>query len=196
MCGNARPRHRVDRGLVKPIISPHIRIRHPEFFVVGQDSIIDDFCYFSTKVEIGYCCHIASCCTIAGGAARQFRLGDYSSISAGVRIWCTSDDFVNDVVAIIPEAAGPVKENLIFGDVELGAYTAVGANSVVMPRNCIPEGTTIGAMSFVPVEFPFEAWSVYAGIPIRLVAKRNRPQVLAQVEKINSAMKHTGVPNA
>ena len=90
------------------IISPNIRVRHPEFFKVGEDSVVDDFCYFSTKVTIGRGSHVASGCSVAGGVGRQFTLGDYCSLSSGVKIWCTSDDFVNDLVTLIPADAGAV----------------------------------------------------------------------------------------
>ena len=62
-----------------PIVSTNIRLRHPEHFVVGEHSIVDDFCYFSTRVRIGDFAHVASGCTVAGGAARLFALGSYSS---------------------------------------------------------------------------------------------------------------------
>jgi acetyltransferase-like isoleucine patch superfamily enzyme len=171
-----------------PIISSHIRVRHPEHFVVGADSIVDDFCYFSTRVRIGRASHVASGCSIAGGVSFQFTLGDYSSLSSGVKVWCTSDDFVNDIVTIIPAAAGSVKTHLIEGDVSVGHFTAVGSNSVVMPGNEIPEGTVIGALSFVPPRFAFEPWSVYAGAPIRLVGRRNRVNVLSQIRRLDEAL--------
>src|SRR5262245_29038135 len=114
---------------MKPIISPNVRIRHPEHFAVGDHSIVDDFCYFSTRVSVGTCSHIASGCSVAGGAARLFTLGDFSSLSSGVKIWCTSDDFANDIVAILPPGVGSIKTHLIEGDVTFGHYTAVGSNS-------------------------------------------------------------------
>ena len=171
---------------MKPIISPHIRVRCPEEFVIGEDSIIDDYCYFSTRVRVGCCSHIASGCTIAGGRERLFTLGDYSSLSAGVRIWCTSDDFRNDLVTILPDGLSDLKSCLITGDVEFGDMTAVGANSVVMPDNHVPEGTVIGALSFVPPRFAFNRWSVYAGVPVRRVGERNRENVLAQAERLRA----------
>ena len=163
-----------------PIVSPHIRIRHPEHFHVGEGSIVDDFCYFSTQVRVGIYSHIASGCSVAGGGDRLFVLGDFSSLSSGVKVWCTSDDFTNDLVTIVPEGWGNIKDHLITGDVRLEAMTAVGANAVIMPRNHIPEGTVIGALSFVPPDFPFQPWSVYAGIPIRRVGERNSENVLRQ----------------
>jgi acetyltransferase-like isoleucine patch superfamily enzyme len=168
------------------IISANIRVRHPEHFVVGEGSIVDDFCYFSSKVAIGRCSHIASGCSVAGGLERQFTLGDYSSLSSGVKVWCTSDDFVNDVVTILPEGLDHLKQHLISSDVSLGDYTGIGANSVIMPGNDIPVGTVIGALSFVPPSFRFEPWSVYAGIPIRYLRPRSRENVLSQAARIDA----------
>lgn len=171
---------------MKPIVSSHCRIRYPEFLVIGEDSIVDDFCYFSTKVRIGRCTHIASGCSIAGGVERQFTIGDFSSLSSGVKIWCTSDDFANDIVTIVPAGVDHVKDHLITGDVAFGDYTAVGANAVVMPGNCVPEGTAIGALSFVPAAFELRPWSVYAGTPVRYLRPRNRENVLRQATRLRS----------
>jgi acetyltransferase-like isoleucine patch superfamily enzyme len=167
---------------MKPIISPNVRIRYPDRFEAGQFSIVDDFCYFSTRVKIGFCSHVGNNCSIGGGPERLFSLGDFSSLSAGVKVWCTSNDFINDLVAIIPSGVGEIGDNPIMGDVVFENYTGAGANSVIMPDNVIPEGTTIGALSYVPTRFPFDPWTVYAGAPIRRVGGRNRERVLAQVE--------------
>lgn len=174
---------------MKSIISQNCRIRHPEHFSVGDYSIIDDYCYFSTRVKIGRCSHIASGCSIAGGKDRLFVLGDYSSVSAGVKIWCTSDDFTNDIATIIPENFGEIKNNLITGDVIMGNLTAVGSNSVIMPDNIIPEGTVIGALSFVPPNFRFKPWGVYAGIPVKFIKNRNKENVIKQFEELEKKIK-------
>jgi acetyltransferase-like isoleucine patch superfamily enzyme len=173
---------------MQPLISPNSMIRHREDFVIGEDSIVDDYCYFSTRVRIGQCTHIASGCSVAGGGDMLFEIGRFCSLSSGVKIWCTSDDFVNDVVAIMPPGIDQVKENLIRGNVILGDYTAVGSNSVIMPRNRVPEGTVIGALSFVPVGFEFRPWSVYAGTPVRFIRPRNRESVMSQVRRLEAAL--------
>lgn len=173
---------------LKPIVSPNSRIRHPEHFAIGPYSIVDDYCYFSTRVRIGLCSHIASGCSVAGGGDRQFVLADFCSLSSGVKIWCTSDDFVNDLVTIIPEGVGPLKERLIIGDVTFGNYTAAGSNAVVMPDNRIPEGAVIGALSFVPAHFSFEPWTVYAGTPLRRIGPRNRAAVIAQADRLRAQL--------
>jgi acetyltransferase-like isoleucine patch superfamily enzyme len=173
---------------MKPIISPNSRIRNPEEFVIGDDSIVDDYCYFSTKVRIGRCTHIASGCSIAGGVSMQFEIGHFCSLSSGVKVWCTSDDFVNDLVTLIPPDVDDVKANLIRGDVIFGNYTAAGANSVVMPGNRVPEGTVIGALSFVPAGFEFRPWSVYAGTPVRFIRLRDREGVMDQVRRLEALL--------
>jgi acetyltransferase-like isoleucine patch superfamily enzyme len=171
---------------VNPIISKNIRVRHPEHFEVGVGSIVDDFCYFSTRVKVGRWSHIAAGCHVGGGQAHLFEFGDFSSLSAGVKIWCASDDFVNDVVTILPAGMTGVKQRAIEGDVHFGRATAVGSNSVVMPQNRVPEGTVIGALSFVPPRFDFKPWSVYAGTPVRRLGPRNQDAVLAQIEQIEA----------
>lgn len=171
---------------MEPIISPNVRVRCPEFFIVGKYSIIDDFCYFSTRVRIGISSHIASGCSIAGGKQFSFEMGDFSSLSSGVKIFCVSNDFVNDLVVVTPPALNLEEIHPVEGDVSLGHYTGIGANSVVMPGNFIPEGTVIGALSFVPPAFPLEPWSVYAGSPIRFIRRRNRDNVLKQIEKLRN----------
>ncbi|MBM4358465.1 MAG: acyltransferase [Deltaproteobacteria bacterium] len=171
---------------MKPIVSPNIRLRCPDAFVIGEGSIIDDYCYFSTRLEIGRYTHIANNCSAAGGRERLFRVGDYCSLSAGVRIWCTSDDFVNDVVALPPPGMVDPKDHLISADVSLANFTAVGCNSVVMPGNRIPEGTVIGAMSYVPPFAELLPWHVYAGVPARPIRPRNRANVERQVAEMEA----------
>jgi len=171
------------------IVSKNIRIRYPEVFKVGDYSIVDDFCYFSSAVYVGRCSHIASGCSVAGGRNESFILGDYCSLSSGVKVWCASDDFVNDLVTIIPSfVKQKVKENFITGGVKIHNYCAIGSNTVIMPNNQIPEGVSIGALSFVPANFKFEPWSVYAGSPIRLIKKRNQESVIKQANKLELAL--------
>ncbi len=175
----------------EPIISKNIRLRVPDHFEIGDYSIVDDFCYFSTKVLVGKCSHISSGCTVAGGRERQFTLGNYSSLGAGANVFCVSDEFVNDLGCIIPGLpdAATIKENLIEGDVVFEDCTILGPNCVCLPQNTIPEGTVIGALSFVPANFRFEPWTVYAGIPIQRIRARNKDRVLGQVRKVEEHLR-------
>lgn len=173
---------------MRPIISPNIRVRYPALFVVGEDSVIDDYCYFSTQVTVGRGSHIASNCTIAGGRTHRFALGDLASVSAGVRIWCASNDFARDLVALTPPGYDDPAIHLIVGDVLIGDLTGIGANSVIMPDSLIPEGAVVGALSFVPPRARLEPWSVYAGAPVRRIGDRDRDRVLAQAARLRDAL--------
>lgn len=177
---------------MRPIISKNCRIRHPDQFQIGRYSIVDDFCYFSTRIKIGICSHIAPGCTIGGGKERLFTLGDYSSVGSGVKIYCTSENLPNDVGTIIPREFGKIMNNQITGDVSMGNMTAIGVNSVILPNNHIPEGTVIGALSFVPPNFRFKPWSVYAGIPVKFIKRRNKKNVIRQARLIEGKIKSKG----
>lgn len=168
---------------MKPIVSRNCRVRYPEHFRVGEYSVVDDYCYFSTMVEVGRFSHIAACCTVAGGRETKFTLGDYSSVSSGARIFCKSNDFVNDLAVLLPRGVN-IGDKPIAGNVSIGNMCGVGANSVIMPGNEIPDGTVVGALSFVPAEYMFKPWSVYAGSPIRLLKKRNKSRVLKQAKQL------------
>ncbi len=175
---------------MRAIVSKQIRLRRPELLeAIGDDSIIDDYCYISARVRIGRGSHIAAGCTIGGGPSRVFTMGDFSSLSAGVTVWVTSTDYVRDLVMIVPREIGPIDTHLISGDVALSNYTGIGANSVIMPDNVIPEGTVIGALSFVPERSDLEPWSVYAGSPIRFVGRRDRDSVLAQLAAVEAGLR-------
>ena len=67
-----------------------------------------------------------------------------------------------------------IKDNPIKGDVKIGDFCIVGSNTVIMPNNRIPEGVAIGALSFIPQNFSFKSWSVYAGTPIKFIKKREK----------------------
>jgi len=167
----------------EPIISSNIRVRYPDVFEVGEGSVVDDFSYFSTQVKIGRFSHVAPSCTVAGGRDRVFTFGDFGSLASGTRVYCTSNDYVRDLITIFPRGIDPHTDG-ISGDVTIGDYSGVGANAVVMPDNHIPEGAVIGALSYVPPQFEFEPWSVYAGCPVKRIRERDRDEVMRQRDRV------------
>lgn len=175
-------------GAMDPIISKNTRLRYPELFSAKEYSIIDDYCYFSTEVRIGRLCHVATGCSVSGGKERKFVLDDYSGLSAGSRVWCTSNDFERDLITVVPKECEEVQD-VISGDVVMEKYTGLGTNTIVMPDNVIPEGTVIGALSYVPPSSELEPWSVYSGIPVRLVKRRDKESVLGKVREIEKSLR-------
>lgn len=162
------------------ILGEYVIIKKPDLMEIGDNVRIADFCRISTACKIGDNCEIAPGTYIAGGNGKYlFEMGSFSSLAAGVKVWLSSNDYVNELVThSVPE----VKE--IEGNVRLGRFTGVGTNSVIMPNNNIPEGVTIGALSFVPSNYKFEPWTVYAGRPIKPIKKRNKANILKTLEKI------------
>jgi acetyltransferase-like isoleucine patch superfamily enzyme len=157
-----------------------VAIPRPEQISLGNHVRICEFVRITSLCELGDYTELHTQVSIAGGFGRhKFVLGSYSSIAAGVKIWLSSDDYKN---GLITHAVPGVKE--LEGDVIFGKYTGCGCNSVVMPDNHIPEGAVVGALSFVPMGFKFEEWSVYAGCPVKKVGTRNREAVLKPLRKL------------
>ena len=137
---------------MKKIISKNIRIRNKKFFTIEKGSIIDDFSYFSTKVKIGSFTHIAANCHIGGGINYQFEIVNFCSISSGVKVWCESNNYIEDL-PIVHKNIKEIENNPIKGDIKIGNFCIIGSNTVVMPKNEIPDGVAIGALSFIPKNF-------------------------------------------
>lgn len=162
------------------ILGEYVIIKKPELIEVGDNVRISDFCRISSACIIGSDCEISAGVYIAGGDGKYtFNMGECSSLAAGVRVWLSSNDYVNE---LITHSISEVKE--IQGNVTLGKYTGIGSNSVIMPNNNIPEGVSIGALSFVPSNYKFEPWTVYAGRPIRPIKKRNKENIINTLRKI------------
>ncbi|MDR1026763.1 MAG: hypothetical protein LBL47_05115 [Lactobacillus sp.] len=156
------------------VLGEYVVIKKPNLLEVGDNVRISDFCRISSACKIGDHCEIAPGTYIAGGDGEyQFEMGSCSSLAAGVKVWLSSNDYVNELVT---HSIKQVKE--IKGNVTMGKYTGIGTNSVIMPGNHIPEGVSIGALSYVPSNYKFEPWTVYAGRPIRPIKKRNKENVL------------------
>lgn len=167
-----------------PIVSKWTRVRYPEYFQIGDFSVVDDFCYFSTKVKVGRYCHIAPQCSCSGGKDYTLTISDMSAFSAGVKAYCSTNNFVKGLITVIPSEYTDVNTSNISGDITLEKFTGIGANSVIMPNNHILEGVAIGALSFVPSNFKFKPWTIYAGSPIKAIRTRDKEAVLKEVNLI------------
>jgi perosamine synthetase len=154
-----------------PIISPTAMIGHqkvspkniflqnPDLFSIGDWSIIDHFCSISTKVKIGKYVHITPHTTLGGGIDNTITIEDHISIAHSSALY-TGNLTPGDVFTIYPREFAINKG--VKGDINIGKYAAVGALSFISPDNNIPEGVFIGTHCFVPTNYKFEPWGVYA----------------------------------
>ena len=97
---------------MRSIISQNIRVRHPDLFFVGETRLWMTFVIFPPKFGLADVPILLLVAALPADFVRQFTLGDYCSLSSGVKVWCTSDDFVNDIVTIIPTELDGLKVDL------------------------------------------------------------------------------------
>jgi acetyltransferase-like isoleucine patch superfamily enzyme len=145
---------------------------------IGDYSRIDDFVVISAGVEgilIGRNVHVAAFCGLFGNG--RIELGDFSGLSSRATVYSSSDDYsgaymTNPTVPVeyTNVASAPVRvgrgviigaNSLILPGVESGAYSAVGAGSVIR-KNCEPG-------------------HIYAGNPARVLKRRH--QALQELER-------------
>ena len=166
------------------IISSNIRIRSKDFSL-GKHSVIDDYSYFSNKkIVISDYTHIGPHCTFAGGR-KSIYIGKHVSLSSKVSIYAQSNDFSNDLVSLYANLVS--NKILIEGDIIIGDYCGIGAGTIIMPNNILPPGVSIGANSFVPSNFKFESFTLYAGTPIKPIKKKIKKRIIdqsLQIEKL------------
>lgn len=145
-------------GLSRISIGSNVRIDGPTTIVVGENSVL----------EIGSYVHISGGCHLA--ASMPLKLGDFSGLSQGVRIFTATDDYSGKTLTnpTVPDKYKQVKTC----SVELGRHVIVGAGTVILPGASIDEGSSIGALSLVSKSLP--AWKVCAGNPCKPIKTRDR----------------------
>lgn len=141
---------------------------------IGDNVRIDGFTSIiapAGKVRIGSHVHIATACML--GARGGIEIGDFSSLSQGVRIFTAIDDFSGRRMSNsqVPDDVLGVQ----VAPVTLGAYVPIGSGTIVLPGVTIGEGAAVGAMSLVPRSL--DGWAIYAGNPAKKTGERSRDLV-------------------
>ena len=156
------------------IVGKTVRIRYPELVEIGDNSIIDDFTYISTRLTLAANVHIAAGCKLIGGREASVRMGEYSTLAPNVVLSAGSDDYIGGIAT--PLVPREYKGHCEVGTIELGRHCIVGAGSVVLPNVTFQDGAALGALSLAKESL--EAWSLYAGIPARRLRLRDRNTIL------------------
>ena len=156
-------------------IADNVYFRYPELVEIGDNVIIDEFCYFTTALKIENYVHIAPLCSVIGGKSSQLTMREFSGFSAGCRVVCASDDYsgVGLTNPTVPaQYRAPQKESFV----ELKKHVAIGTSCVIHPGVTIGEGTTVGSMSLINKSL--DSWGIYFGQPAKLFRPRDRKDVL------------------
>jgi acetyltransferase-like isoleucine patch superfamily enzyme len=168
------------------IIGKTARIRYPELVEIGDNVIIDDFTYISTSLIIDDNVHIASGCKLIGGTSSLVKFGSFSTLAPNVVLAAGSDDYIGGIAT--PTVPEEYKGNIEVGTIEIGRHSIVGANSVVFPNVVFGEGASLGALSMAKCNL--DAWSLYAGIPAKMIKARNKNEILYLEKKLLMRMKN------
>lgn len=162
------------------IIGKTVRIRYPELVSIGDNCIIDDFTYISTKLELSNNVHISAGCKIIGGRNSTVTFAEYATLSPGVVLAAGSDDYVGGIAT--PLVPMDVKGDAKIGYIHLGRHCIIGSNSVVLPNVTFGDGASVGALSLVNINL--EPWGLYAGVPAKKIKDRNKEQILALEKRL------------
>lgn len=154
---------------------PRAHVVRPDLIEVGDRTMIDDFTLIMpgpNGMTIGSFVHVTPFACIMGGG--EFEVGDFASISAGVRIFTGKDDFLGSglINPTVPERYRAMERSFV----RIGAHAVIGANSVILPGVVIGTGAAVGACSLVNKDL--EPWTVYGGSPARPIKPRPRERML------------------
>ena len=100
-------------------IGKTVRIRYPHLVSIGDNSIIDDFTYISTALELQGYNHISAGCKIIGGPNSKLIMQPFSTFSPNVVIAAGSDDYLSGI-------ATPLVNIEFKGDVKYGTIIIGG----------------------------------------------------------------------
>lgn len=149
---------------------------------VGDNVRIDGFTSIIAphgSVKIGSFVHIATACFIGGRAGVE--IGDYSSLSQGVRLFSAIDDYSGRCMT--NSALPPHVLRVEAAPIRIEAHVPIGSGTLVLPGVTIHEGAAVGPLSIVLQSL--EGWRIYAGNPTKPVKARSR-DLLSLVDKIDA----------
>jgi galactoside O-acetyltransferase len=144
-------------GLANITLGDHVRID-------GFSSLIAP----NGRIRIGSWVHIATSCML--GARAGIDLGDFASLSQGVRLFTAIDDFSGRKLsnATVPEELAGIQA----APIKVGRHVPIGSGSMLLPGVSVGDGAAIGAMSRVVRSIA--EWEIHAGNPAEKTGERAR----------------------
>jgi acetyltransferase-like isoleucine patch superfamily enzyme len=156
------------------IIGKTVRIRYPELVFLGNNIIIDDFTYISTRLIVRDFAHISSGCKLIGGPDTEVLINSFSTLAPNVVLAAGSDDYTSGLATpMIPQL---YKGSPDYGRITLGKHCIVGAHTTVLPNVELNDGVAIGANSLVKKSVP--PWEVHCGTPTHYLKDRDKLAIL------------------
>lgn len=156
-------------------ISKNVEIRRPHLVKIGNNVAIDSGFYCTTAAEIGDYIHIGPYVTVIGGATGLLKMGHFTTIAAGSRIICGSDEHLGNGL-IGPTIPEKFRDNVKIEPVVFENFASVGTNVIINPGVILAEGSVVGANSFVTKNT--EPWTIYVGTPAKPVKVRKKETMI------------------
>lgn len=166
------------------IIDKTAIIKRPELVKIGNHVAIDPFFFMTTQGEIGDYIHISALVSVIGGAKTKLIMKDFTTIAAGCRLICGSDDFSGGTGFINPFVPQRYKSKQKQSTIVMEKHSALGTNVIVFPGVTIGEGAVVGAGSLVLESI--EPWTVNAGTPAVIIKKRPKETILKYEKQIKA----------
>ena len=162
-------------------ISANVEIRRPSMVSVGNNTAIDTGFYLTTQAEIGDYIHIAPYITVIGGAAGKLTMEHFTTIAAGSRIVCGSDNHLGDGL-VGPTIPREYADSVTIAPVLFKMFSSVGTNVVVLPGVTLGEGSVVGACSLLTKDT--EPWTIYIGSPAKPYKTRRRENMIEFAKRL------------
>lgn len=169
---DARMRRAVWRALAKRFghgvrIGRGALAKHPETFEIGDGVVIGEQAFIQGRFD-GRCV-IGDRCWLGPQSyfdARDLVIEEYVGWGPGAKVLGSRHTGVPLDVPVI-------QTDLEIEPVRICAWADIGVNAVVLPGVTIGRGAIVGAGSVVTTDV--EPFSIVAGVPARLVRRRNEP---------------------
>lgn len=150
------------------LISTKCSIYGAENISIGNNVRIDDFCILSagSEIIIGDYVHIACYASLIGKG--RIIIENFVGLSGRVSVYSSNDDYTGQYMT---NPTIPIKyRKVLNGDVIIKAHSIIGSGSIILPNLTIGIGTSVSALTLIKEDC--EEFSVYAGIPAKLIRKR------------------------
>jgi acetyltransferase-like isoleucine patch superfamily enzyme len=151
-------------------ISDRCSIYGAESISIGDHVRIDDFAILTARqpMVIGSYVHISAFAFLSGPFG--IVIEDFVNVGPRAALMSGNDDFTGQWLPgpVVPEEL----RNVQGGRIRLGRHSIVGTHSVVLRGVTFGEGAAVGALSLVKESLA--PWSLYGGVPARLIRPRKR----------------------
>lgn len=171
------------------LIDKNVIIPFPHNIEIGDNVRIDTMCILSSgksgKVIIKNNVHIAPFNLIYCADNHKIIFEDHSGLSAGCKLYGKTDNYDGTYLTNPMHREEDIQ--IIGGDIILNKYVVIGTDSVLLPSSIIPIGTVFGAKSLYNGKYKLDEWSIYTGVPVKFIKKRNNNcELLAQKYNIKN----------